>query len=99
MTNSVKLLAVRFSASCYMAFHTMAAQWFAMRAYPDIHDEWQYLQKFADIVREPAFSYWKEEEFAEWPMAKAMADVYGGKFMKEIWDHRIDIMVDGRILA
>lgn len=88
----------QYDKGFYMAFHTMAAQWFAMRAYPDIHDEWQYLQKFSEIVDEPAFSYWKEEEFAEWPMAKAMADVYGDKFMKEIWDYRNGILVSGNVI-
>lgn len=87
----------QYDKGFYMAFHFMAAQWFATRAYPDIHDEWQYLPKFVDIVREPAFSTFMNEEYAEWPMAKAMADVYGDKFMKEIWDYRHLILNNGSL--
>jgi len=88
----------QYDKGFYMAFHFMAAQWFATRAYPNIHDEWQYLQKFSDIVEEPAFSYWQDEEYAEWPMAKAMADAYGDAFMKQIWDYRNGILVNGSVI-
>lgn len=88
----------QYDKGFYMAFHEMSAVWFAHRVYPTIHQEWQYLQKFALIAEQPAFSYWENEEYAEWPMAKAMALTYGDAFMKQIWDYRKDILVNGGVI-
>lgn len=82
----------------YYAFHEMSAVWFSTRAYPEIHAEWQYLQKFIDIVGSPAFSYWENEEYAEFPMVNALVKTYGDGVVKELWDNRAMMVVNGALI-
>ena len=83
----------------YYAFHEMSAIWFATRAYPDIHAEWQYLQKHIDIVNAPAFSYWEEEEFAEFPMVSALVNTFGDGVVKMLWENRTMMVVNGALIS
>jgi len=82
----------------YYAFHEMSAVWFSTRAYPEIHAEWQYLQKFIGIVKMPAFSYWENEEYAEFPMVSALANTFGDGVVKTLWENRIMMVKNGVLL-
>jgi len=82
----------------YYAFHEMSAVWFSTRAYPEIHAEWQYLQKFIGIVKMPAFSYWENEEYAEFPMVSALVNAFGDGIVKTLWENRTMMVVNGKLI-
>jgi hypothetical protein len=89
----------KFDGTFILAFHEMSAIWFATRVYPDIHHEWQYLQKFVNIVNQPAFSTWEKEELAEFPMVTAMVKAYGDIIVRQLWENRNMIIENGSLTS
>lgn len=89
----------QYDGTFIYAFHEMSAVWFATRAYPTIHHEWQYLQKFVNIVSQPAFSTWENEEYAEFPMVTAMVKAYGDIIVRQLWENRNMIIENGSLTS
>jgi hypothetical protein len=63
----------------------MAAVWFATRAFPNIHHEWQYYPKFMGHIDQPVFrgpEIYSNENFL---FVTELIAVYGEGILKDLW--------------
>jgi hypothetical protein len=67
------------------AFHEMTAVWFATRAFPGIHHEWQYYPKFIKHADQPAFRSDSTYPYDNFLFVTEMVQVYGESVLKELW--------------
>jgi hypothetical protein len=80
------------------AFHEMTAVWFATRAFPGIHHEWQYYPRFIWHIDQSAFRTDGTYPYDNFPFVTELVHVYGEGILKELWPlHASDFAGDEAI--
>ena len=81
-------LQYHWDAQYLYAFHEMTATWFATRAFPKIHHEWQYLQRFVNHSAQPVFRSDSTYPYENFPFITALTKSFGEGVLKDLWpDH------------
>ena len=77
------------------AYHEMTAVWFATRAFPGIHHEWQYYPKFMWHLDQSPFLTSGTVPYENFLFVTEMVQVYGESVLKELWPlHATDFTGD-----
>jgi hypothetical protein len=77
------------------AFHEMTAVWFATRAFPGIHHEWQYYPRFMGHLDQSPFLTSGTVPYENFLFVTEMVQVYGEGILKELWPlHATDFTGD-----
>ncbi|MEK7392728.1 MAG: hypothetical protein AAB214_09195 [Fibrobacterota bacterium] len=78
-----------------LAFHEMTATWFPTRAFPSIHHEWQYLQRFVNHSIHPVFRSDSTYPNDNFPFVTALTRVFGDRVLKNFWPDQASKFTEG----